>query len=90
MLWVLIRSASPKTYVVGTHLKRLTEALLMSTHNICFCREVRKILYGYPLLSVAMVMGTYKKFLSEVLLLSTHNMCFWGEIRKLLLLSGAM
>ena len=25
----------------------------MSTHNICFCREIRKILCGYPLLSVA-------------------------------------
>ena len=26
----------------------------MSTHNICFCWEIRKILCGYPLLSVAM------------------------------------
>ena len=26
----------------------------MSTHNICFRREIRKILYGYPLLSVNM------------------------------------
>ena len=26
----------------------------MSTHNICICREIRKILCGYPLLSVAM------------------------------------
>ena len=25
-----------KTYAVGTHEKRLTEALLMSTHNIFF------------------------------------------------------
>ena len=33
---------STKTYVVGTQ-KCLNEALLMSTHNICFCREVRKI-----------------------------------------------
>ena len=28
---------STKIYVVGTHQKRLAEALLMSTHNICFC-----------------------------------------------------
>ena len=28
----------------------------MSTHNICFCREIRKILCGYPLLSVAMLL----------------------------------
>ena len=26
----------------------------MSTHNICIRREIRKILCGYPLLSVAM------------------------------------
>ena len=29
----------------------------MSTHNICFYRETRKILCGYPLLSVAMDCG---------------------------------
>ena len=28
----------------------------MSTHNICIRREIRKILCGYPLLSVAMKM----------------------------------
>ena len=28
---------------------------LMSTHNICIRREIRKILCGYPLLSVAML-----------------------------------
>ena len=33
----------------------ITEALLMSTHNIRFLREIRKILCGYPLLSVAML-----------------------------------
>ena len=26
----------------------------MSTHNICFRRDIREILSGYPLLSVAM------------------------------------
>ena len=30
----------------------------MSTHNICFHREIRKILCGYPLLSVAMIQLT--------------------------------
>ena len=35
MLWVLIISTSPR---------RFGEALLMSTHNICFCGEIRKIL----------------------------------------------
>ena len=32
-----------KTYV-DTHKKRLTVALQMSTHNICFHGEIRKIL----------------------------------------------
>ena len=41
---------STKTYVVGTHWKSLGEALPMSTHNICFNREINKILCGYPLL----------------------------------------
>ena len=30
----------------------------MSTHNMCVCREIRKILCGYPLLSVAMFFDT--------------------------------
>ena len=42
---------STKTYVVGTHWKRLSKALLMSTHNICFHGEIRKIFTWYPLLS---------------------------------------
>ena len=32
-----------KTYVVGTHQKCLTEALLMSTHNLCYYAEIRKL-----------------------------------------------
>ena len=28
---------------MGSHLKRLSEALLMSTHNLCFHGEIRKI-----------------------------------------------
>ena len=42
---------STKTYVVGTHQKHLAEALLLSTHNICFCGEIRKIFTRYPPLS---------------------------------------
>ena len=38
-----ISSFSMKTYVVGTHEKRLTEALLMNIHNICFHGEIRRI-----------------------------------------------
>ena len=35
----------------------------MSTHNICFPGEVRKILCGYPILSVAMSIGCKCLFL---------------------------
>ena len=35
---------STKIYVVGTHSKRLAQALLMSNHNICFRVEIRNIL----------------------------------------------
>ena len=28
-----------KTYVVGAHSNRLGEAILMSTHNICFMKK---------------------------------------------------
>ena len=35
----------------GTHQKRLAEALLMSTHSICFHGEIRKIYTRYPPLS---------------------------------------
>ena len=37
---------SAKTYTTGTHLKGFTEVLLLSTHNIYFCAEIRKI-FGY-------------------------------------------
>ena len=46
----------------------------MSTHNICFHGEIRKIY----------VVGTHKKCLSEALLMSTHHICFHREIRKIL------
>ena len=32
-----------KTYVVGVHWNRFAKAILMSTHNICFCGELMKI-----------------------------------------------
>ena len=51
-------------YVVGTHLKHLSEGLLMSTHNVCFCREIKKNINTFGLkknqqntLSTAIVVG---------------------------------
>ena len=34
-----------ETYVVGTYEKRLAEGLQMSTHNLCFYREISKLLF---------------------------------------------
>ena len=36
---------------MSTHIICFAEALLISTHNICFCGEIRKIFIGYPPLS---------------------------------------
>ena len=38
----------------------------MSTHNICFCGEIRKILCGYPLLSVVMTNSKERSGLSTL------------------------
>ena len=35
---------SMKTYIVGIHSKCLSEVLLTSTHNICFCGDIRIVL----------------------------------------------
>ena len=32
-------------YVVGTHENLLRKAILMSTHNICFYGELKKIIF---------------------------------------------
>ena len=42
MFFSFLKKKKKKKNVVGTHKKCLTELLLTSTHNICFC-EVRKI-----------------------------------------------
>ena len=50
-----------KTSVVGTQSERLVEALLLSTHSICFREEIRKLLNvdGYPFLCGPMSSQSY-------------------------------
>ena len=38
-----------KTYVVGTHYKRLAKVLLMRFHNVCIYGEIRKNIKTYVL-----------------------------------------
>ena len=68
---------STKTYVVGTHLKCLTEALLMSTHNLCFCGEIRKILIWYSLLSRHMLYW-YEKWAFMLLTITQKRRFFFS------------
>ena len=74
-----------KTYVVGTHCKHLTDVLIVSTHNICFPGEIRKIFSPYPLLSGAMITITIKgihwNYLCEAVPINTHN--FFSKTTKL-------
>ena len=49
-----------KTYVMGTHYNRPAVAILMSTHNICFMENYRKLSFNYhqiPSLPVLLLLG---------------------------------
>ena len=39
------------TCVLGAQKNRLIETVLLSTHNICFGREINKVVFQYALLS---------------------------------------
>ena len=39
------------TFVLGAQKNRLIETVLLSTHNICFCPEIRKLDFCYALLT---------------------------------------
>ena len=56
-----------KRYVVDPCKKCLSEALLMSTHNMCSCRNKKNNICGYLLLSGAMVFKN-TLFVAQVLL----------------------
>ena len=62
---------STKTYVEVIY---VVEALLMSTHNICFRGEIRKIFTGYPPLSRPMWVIIKCSSLLSLLLMRLH----WG------------
>ena len=47
---------SIKTFVLGTQKNRLIETVLLSTHNICFGWEIKKIVFQNALISGALVL----------------------------------
>ena len=59
----------------------------MSTHNICFHGEIRKILYGYPLLSVAMkYMYTQKEDTNQPAIMHSLIRVFVVHMKKVFIL----
>ena len=62
----------------GGQKNRFIETVLLSTHRICFGREIRKINFIYALY----VCGAQKKRLIETFLSSIHSICLSKEIRS--------
>ena len=48
LIFFLIFPKKKHNYVVGTHEEHLSEALLTSIHNICFCGEIKKKYFHLP------------------------------------------
>ena len=46
-------------YVLGAQKNRLIETVLLSTHNICFGWEIRKLFFRYALLSPEIYKSTF-------------------------------
>ena len=55
----------------------------MSTHNICFHREIRKILYGYPILSVAMIIISARGAKQPTLLQGNKTAAGSGKVQPI-------
>ena len=50
---------------MDTHLKRISEALLMSTHNICFYGEIGTVQCGCPLSETLLISITIYVFMEK-------------------------
>ena len=75
---------SIKTYVVGTHKNRLAEAILMSTHNICFCGALSKIIL--QLSSNSLLICSTESFTSCGSLWASknfHDVCYYWNVQSL-------
>ena len=53
----------------------------MSTHNICFRQEIRKILCGYPFLSVAMKNDINMVCLNKQIVAADQGLHCWPLIQ---------
>ena len=49
-----------RSYVLGAQKNRLIEAVLLSTHNICFGSEIRKLFFRYTLLTKVLAITVFK------------------------------
>ena len=68
------------TYVLGAQKNRVIETVLLSTHNICFGWEIRKLFSWYALLTKGLI--NFSRFyqtytlLTKTFLLSTQSIYF--------------
>ena len=76
--------SSAKSYVVGAHLNCLEEAILMSTHNICFSGEIR--LFFKKKKFCNLYLSVFAKALTDVIAVSLTSVV---SSRVSLLLYGA-
>ena len=58
----LFPNPSILTSVLGAQKNRLIETVLMSTHNICFGCEKRKLIFQYALLSGSLILDENCKY----------------------------
>ena len=52
----IFKNFGKQLYVLGAQIDRLIETILLSTHNICFGGEIRKIIFSHPLSSRGLIL----------------------------------
>ena len=67
---------TPLTFVLGAQKNSLIKMVLLSTHNICFGLDIKKIQLKIVNTPLTFVLGAQKNRLIKMVLLSTHIICF--------------
>ena len=77
------------SYIFGAQKNRLIETVLLSTHNICFGWEIRKLIFCYTLLTKGLVLRD-EYILIQILLCMKRlksfgqsdslSNCIWGHL----------
>ena len=70
---VSFEQMGPDIFLISAH-KHITEALLMSTHNISFCGEIRKNIFWIS--TLVWSYGSHKNPLTHVIFNKKHQILF--------------